>query len=111
MSRSAELQSAMFSPQNGEICRGPDLRRRQILIIASGSDGSEKKSAQAKQVPASFSSGESVAPQIGDLTNTPDRLDAWSNAEPALPAKSATIPRAVYRSESPSQRGWFERSA
>ena len=55
---------------------------------------------KAKQVPATFSSGEIIAPEIGDLTNTPDRLDAWANSGSALQAiKSAPIPRPVYRSD------------
>jgi hypothetical protein len=58
-----------------------------------------EEEARAKEIPTAFSLGESIAPQIVCLTNTPHRLDAWANAEPALPIKSALIPRAVYRSD------------
>src|SRR5258707_1110141 len=58
-----------------------------------------EEEAQANQTPAAFFPSESVAPEIGNLTNTPDRRDAWENLEPALPARSAPIPRPVYRSD------------
>jgi hypothetical protein len=64
-----------------------------------------EEDAQAKQVPAALSSGESVAIEMGDLINTPGRLDAWSNAEPVLSAKSAPIPKAVHRSDHKATRG------
>jgi len=54
---------------------------------------------QAKQVPAAFSSGESVAPELADLTDTLDHLGAREKSEPVLQAKLAPIPRSVYRSE------------
>ena len=55
--------------------------------------------AEAKQVPETFSSGESVAPEMGDLTNAPNRPDARVKSEPALQAKSTPISRTVYRSD------------
>ena len=58
-----------------------------------------EEEAQAKQVPAAFSLGDCVTNQAGELANTADCLNAWSNAEPALPAKSAPIPKAVHRSD------------
>jgi hypothetical protein len=50
--------------------------------------------AQAKQVEeASFSSGESIAAQMGYLTNTPDPSEPSIKAEPALRTNSSPIPR------------------
>jgi hypothetical protein len=63
-----------------------------------------EEEAQAKQVPAVFSFSESVGPELGNLTNTPICLDAWSNAEPARPAKSAPIRRVIYRSDHKARR-------
>ena len=63
-----------------------------------------EEEAEAIQVPAAFSSDEYVASEIGDLTNTPNRLDAWPNAGPALQAKSALVPRAVFRSDCKATR-------
>src|SRR5580704_10266311 len=58
-----------------------------------------EEEAQAKQVPAAFSLGGCVTSQEGELANTADCRNAWSSAEPALPAKSAPIPKAVHRSD------------
>ena len=66
-----------------------------------------EEEAQAKQTPAVFSSGESVGLEICDLTIAPDRRHAWANSEPALPPKSAPIPRVLYRSD---QKAGRERS-
>jgi hypothetical protein len=76
-------------------------------IIREGDDFDYRKwlrrvreeEAQAKQVPAAFSSGESAALEIGDLTDTPDRRDALIYSGPALPAISAPIPRPAYGSD------------
>jgi hypothetical protein len=59
---------------------------------------------QAKQVPAALSSGESVALEIGDLTNTPDCLDARTNEEPVLQVKLAAVPKALHRSDHKATR-------
>ena len=48
---------------------------------------------RAKRAPVAFSSGESVAAEVGELTIVPDRRDAWASAGPALPVKSSSIPR------------------
>jgi hypothetical protein len=53
-----------------------------------------EEEARAKQVPAALFSGEPVAPEIVKLAIAPDGRDAWANAEPALPAKSALIRKA-----------------
>jgi hypothetical protein len=58
-----------------------------------------EEEAQAKQVPVAFTFGESAAPEIGDMTNTPACHDAWASVRPALRAKSATIRTVVYRSD------------
>lgn len=58
-----------------------------------------EEEAQAKQDPATFSSGESEAPEMANLTDTPDRLDAPANSGPALQTMSAPVPRAVFRSD------------
>ena len=58
-----------------------------------------EEEAQAKQVPAAFSWGKSAARETVELTNTPDRLDAWGNTGPALPIKTSPIPRPTYRSD------------
>jgi hypothetical protein len=63
-----------------------------------------EEEAEAKQVPVPFSSGESAALEIGDLTNTPDCRDAWPNAEPMLQAKLALKPRTAYRFEHKASR-------
>jgi hypothetical protein len=58
-----------------------------------------EEEAQAKQVSAAFSSGEFIALEIGDLANTPDRLDARTISVPVLHAKSPPTARAVHRSD------------
>jgi hypothetical protein len=58
-----------------------------------------EEEAEAKQVLPVFCPGGPVASEIGDLTNTPDRLDAWENSVPIIRAKSPPIPRAVHRSD------------
>ena len=63
-----------------------------------------EEEAEAKQIPVVLSSSESPAFEIGDLTNTPDGLDASGNSEPAIQAKLAPIPRTVYRSDHKAQR-------
>jgi hypothetical protein len=60
--------------------------------------------ARAKQVPAAFSSGESIAPKMGNSTNTPDCQNAWANAEPELTAELAPIPRLAYQSDHKASR-------
>ena len=52
-----------------------------------------EEEAQAKRVPAACSPGESIAPQMGYLTNKPNRREAWIKAEPALTSNSSPIPR------------------
>jgi hypothetical protein len=103
MSRSAELQSSLFSPRTAKYVatmkqEGEEFNYRRWLRRV------REEEAQAKQVAAAFSSGDYVAPELGDLTNTLDRLDAWANAEPALHAKSAQIPRVVCRSNHNASR-------
>jgi len=63
-----------------------------------------EEEAQAKQVSAAFSSGEFITLEIGDSTNTPDRLDALVISEPVLHAKSQLIPRAAFRSDHKASR-------
>ena len=60
--------------------------------------------AQANQVPVALSSGEAIALEIGDLTNTPKHLDARVNSGSALQAKSTPIPQVVYRSDHKASR-------
>ena len=109
MFQSAELQSSRLSPRTAKyvearIREGDDFDYRRWLQRV------REEEARANQVPAAFSSSEVVAPELGDLTNTLDRLDAWANAEPALAGKTAPIPGAAYRSsqkatgESPRDR-------
>jgi hypothetical protein len=52
-----------------------------------------EEEAQAKQAPVAFTFGESVAPEIGDLTNTPDWRGAWIKTKPALRTNFSPIPR------------------
>ena len=97
-SRSGELRLAMFSPRTAKyveamIREGDNFDYRKWLRRV------RYEEAEAKQVPTAFSSGESVAPKMGDLTDTPDRLDAWTNVKPVLQAKSTPIPIAVHRSD------------
>ena len=82
-----------------------------ILIIAGGSDGFERKRLEAKQVPAAFSSGESVAPGMGNLTNTPDRRDAWTNSETGAPDQNAAGAKSGVSIRLQSQRRKSGRSA
>jgi hypothetical protein len=58
-----------------------------------------EEEAQTKRSPTSFTSGEPFAPEIGDLTDTPDRRDTWPNAGSALHTKTALIPKTAYRSD------------
>jgi hypothetical protein len=58
-----------------------------------------EEDAQAKQVPVDVSFGESVAPEMADLTDTSDRLDAWANSGSAFQAISAPNLRMVYKSD------------
>jgi hypothetical protein len=59
---------------------------------------------RAKQVPAAYSSGESVAPELADLTDTPNCENAWACSDPALQVKSTSVPSAVHRSDHKAQR-------
>jgi hypothetical protein len=58
-----------------------------------------EEEAQAKQVPVEFSFGDSAAPHTGNRASTPNSRDAPMHSGPALPAKSAPISRAGYRSD------------
>ena len=94
----AELRLSLFPPRTENfvetlIREGDNFDYRTWLRRV------REEEAQAKQVPVAFSSGEAVAFEMGDLTNTPDRLDARTNEEPVLQAKSAPIPMARYRSD------------
>jgi hypothetical protein len=76
------------------IHEGDDFDYRRWLERVRGEE------AEAKQVPAEFSSGESVIPAIiGNLTVTPNCRDAPMHSGPALPTKSTLILRAGYRSD------------
>jgi hypothetical protein len=63
-----------------------------------------EEEAEAKQVPVALSSSESVAPQMGDLTNTPDLRDVRATSAPVLHAKSPPVPRALHRSDHKASR-------
>jgi hypothetical protein len=96
MFESPRFQSSLFSPTAAKyvealILEGDNFDYRRWLQQV------RREEVQAKQVPMAFSSGEPVIPAIGTLTDMPYRLDAWSNAEPTLPAKSAPILKAVHR--------------
>ena len=69
------------------------------MIMPSGSNGSEGKRPKAKQLPAELPSAETVASEIGDLTNTPKHLDARVNLVPVLGIKLAPIRKGIYQSE------------
>jgi hypothetical protein len=98
MFRSLELQSFRLSPRTTKYVEAM-IREGEEFDYHKWLQHVREEELKAKQVPVAFSSGESVASEIGDLSNTPDRLDAWASSGSALQAKSATIPRAVYRSE------------
>jgi hypothetical protein len=92
MLQSAELQSSMLSPRTAKyveamIREGDNFDYRTWLRRVRGEE------AQAKQVPAVFHLGESVASEMINLTNTPNRREAWIKAEPALTTNSFPIPR------------------
>ena len=98
MLQSAELQSFLFSVRTEKyfaalIREGDNFDYRMWLRRV------REEEAEAKQVPTSFSTGESVVLEIGNLNNTPDRCGAWASSGSALLAKSETMPRAAYRSE------------
>jgi hypothetical protein len=57
-----------------------------------------EEEAQAKQVPKITTSGESEAFEIGNLTDMPDRQDAWVNSDPVVHPKLVLLPRVVFRS-------------
>jgi hypothetical protein len=59
---------------------------------------------QANQTPPGYTLGKIVAPELADLTDTPDCIDARMNSEPALPAKSTPSPRALYGSDQEAGR-------
>ena len=88
MLQSAELQSSMLSPRTAKyvealVLEGDDFDYFKWLRRV------REEEAQAKQIPVVVSSSESPAFEIGDLTNTPDGLDAPGNSEPAIQAKLA----------------------
>jgi hypothetical protein len=100
------------SPPMRLVVKNKRRRRLAVMNIREGDDFDyrrwiqrvRREEAQAKHFPVLFSAGEFVGPEIGDLPNTPDRPDGWSNAEPALPARSARIPSAVDRSDHKASR-------
>jgi hypothetical protein len=88
----------MFSPRTANfvetmIREGANFDYRTWLERVRGEE------AKASETPAAFSSGESVALEIGVSTNTPEYLDARVNSEPVPSAKSPPIPKAVYASD------------
>ena len=84
----AELRSAMFSPRTAKYVRAM-IREGDNFDYCRWLGRVREEEAQAKQASAALSSDELVGPEIGNLTNTPGRLDAWANTEPALRAKLA----------------------
>ena len=88
----------MFSPRTAKYVEA-SVREGDNFDYRTWLRRVREEETKAKQVPATFSSGEIIAPEIGDLTNTPDRLDAWVKSVSALQAISAPIPRAVYPSD------------
>jgi hypothetical protein len=88
----AELRSAMFSARTAKyvdamIHEGDKFNFRRWLQRV------REEEAQEERVPVAFSSGESSPSEMVNLTNTPDRREAWIKAEPALTANSSPIPR------------------
>jgi hypothetical protein len=94
----AELRSAMFSARTAKyveamISEGDDFNYGRWLRRV------REEEAKAKQVPVEFSFGGSAAPHTGNRASTPNSRDAPMHSGPALPAKSAPISRAGYRSD------------
>jgi hypothetical protein len=98
MFQSPELQSFRLSPRTTKYLEAL-VREGDKFDYCRWLQRVREEEAEAKEIPLAFSSGESVAPETGNLTYTPDYQNAWANAEPALAAKSAPIPSAVYRSD------------
>jgi hypothetical protein len=97
MIRCAELRLSILSARTAKyvearVREGDNFDYRRWLRQVRGEED------QANQVPTVYSSGESVASELADLTATPDRLDARKKSEAVLPAKSTLSPRAVYGS-------------
>lgn len=103
MFRSTELQSPMLSPRTANFVKTM-IHEGEKFDYRAWLRRVREEEAEAKEIPTAFSLGESIAPETGDLTNTPDRLDAWSNAEQALPAKSVPNPRVMYLSDHKARR-------
>jgi hypothetical protein len=103
MFQSPELQLSLFSPRTAKYVEAL-IREGDNFDYCRWIRRVREDEAQAKQVPATFTSGEAVAFELGDLTNTPDRLEAWSNAEPAFPAKLAPIQKVAYRADHKDRR-------
>ena len=98
MFQSPELRSSLLSPRTAKyvdamIQEGDDFDYFKWLQRVREGE------AEAKEIPSTFSSGEYVAPEINDLTDTPDRLDAWANSRSAFQAISAPNLRMVYNSD------------
>jgi hypothetical protein len=111
MLRPAELRLSLFSPRTAKyvaamIQEGEEFDYQKWLQHV------QEEEAEAKEIPSVFSSGESVASEMCDLTNTPDRRDAWVNSQPVLQTILAPIPTAVYRSdrktEKESSKDWLK---
>jgi hypothetical protein len=110
MIRPTELGLSMLSPRTAKYVEAR-VREGDNFDYWRWLRRVREEEAQAKQVLAAFSSDEYVAPEIGDSTNSPGRVDAWANSEPVLQAKSTPIPRVVYRSDHKASREKSAKSA
>ena len=75
-----------------------------VLTIASGFDGFGMKNSQVNQTPPGYTFGKIVAPELADLTSTPDHLDARKKSEPIAQAIFALRPRTLCRSDYKDRR-------
>jgi hypothetical protein len=106
MRQSAESQCSMLSLRTAKyvearIREGDNFDYRRWLRRVRGEED------QAKQVPATFSSGESVVPKTGNPTGALSDRDAPMYSGPALHAKSTPIPRSAdhkAKTDSPRDR-------
>ena len=98
MYQPAEQRSSLFSPKTVKYFEAL-IREGDKFDYSRWLRQVRKEKTQAKQVPAAFSSDESIIPAVGNLSDTPDRRNAWTNSEPAMLIKTPPVPRAVYRSD------------
>ena len=90
MFQPAELRLSLFPPRTANFVETM-IREGDNFDYRTWLQRVREEEAQAKRLPAAFLLGESVAPGLGDLTDTSDRLDAGISSEPALRTNCSPI--------------------